>query len=148
MLWATSSASAWLPLAAVAAAAWIVFRLHRKLAAWHNGGQRQPHDSAGQGTHAPARTTCGSQAAAARGGTLPAGLRSAAGELAAWEVAMHETARDLKAELDTRIALVQQWVRAADEAIARLQAVLERLEAAAPGPPDGPTQQTPAAQRP
>lgn len=38
-----------------------------------------------------------------------------------WEVQMHETARDLQAELDTKMRALQILMRDADEKIARLE---------------------------
>ena len=40
-----------------------------------------------------------------------------------WYVAMFELQRELKAELDSRIAIVQNLVRQADEKIARLESL-------------------------
>ncbi len=126
MLWATSASSAWMPLAAAVAVAWIAFRLHRKLTALRRSGSSVASPAATRRTQGPTRDAPPGDARCAGSPTL----RDAPSQLAAWEVAMHETARQLKAELDTRIALAQQWIRATDEAIARLRAELARLEAA------------------
>ena len=48
--------------------------------------------------------------------------------VARWEVAMHETARDLMGRLDSKIVIVEQLVRDAGLAAARLEAVLQRIE--------------------
>ncbi|HEX4142725.1 MAG TPA: hypothetical protein VHY91_04170 [Pirellulales bacterium] len=45
-----------------------------------------------------------------------------------WEVAMHETARDLMGRLDSKIVIVEQLVRDANQAAGRLEAVLRRIE--------------------
>jgi hypothetical protein len=50
--------------------------------------------------------------------------------VARWEVAMHETARDLMGRLDSKIVIVEQLVRDAHQAAARLEAVLLRIEQA------------------
>jgi len=50
--------------------------------------------------------------------------------VARWEVAMHETARDLMGRLDCKIMIVEQLVRDANQAAARLEAVLLRIEQA------------------
>jgi len=47
------------------------------------------------------------------------------GELTRWEVQMHETARDLLAELETKAAMLQQLIRDADRAAARLERARE-----------------------
>ena len=49
-----------------------------------------------------------------------------------WDVKMHETARDLSAQLDSKLGLLQHLVREADRAAARLEAALEASEAASP----------------
>jgi hypothetical protein len=66
-----------------------------------------------------------------------------------WEVAMHETARDLMGRLDSKIVIVERLTREASLAAARLEAVLRRIEqaggirdcspsdASAPGPSAG-----------
>lgn len=41
-----------------------------------------------------------------------------------WEVQMHETARELSGQLDTKLGLLQQLIREADRAAARLEAAL------------------------
>lgn len=41
-----------------------------------------------------------------------------------WEVSMHETARDLSAQLDSKLGLLQHLIREADRAAARLEAAL------------------------
>jgi hypothetical protein len=56
------------------------------------------------------------------------GLQSPEG-FARWEVEMHDLARELTAKLDTKITLLQQLLRAADEQGTRLTTVLERAKA-------------------
>ena len=46
-------------------------------------------------------------------------------ELIRWEVHMHETARELSGQLDSKMGALRQLVREADRAAARLEAALE-----------------------
>ncbi len=64
-------------------------------------------------------------------------------ELARWEVEMHQTARDLSAELDSRISVLRAMVSEADRAAARLE---EALRKASESGPDraGPEEHAPA----
>ncbi len=55
-------------------------------------------------------------------------LLDAPPELLRWQVDMHETARDLKAELDSKMGALQAIIRIANEASTRLQAVITRAE--------------------
>jgi hypothetical protein len=48
--------------------------------------------------------------------------------VARWEVTMHETARDLMGRLDSKIVIVEQLVREAHQAAARLEALVQRIE--------------------
>ena len=50
-------------------------------------------------------------------------LSDAPVEIQRWQVAMFDLQRDLKAELDTRIAIVQTLIRQADERLERLAAM-------------------------
>jgi hypothetical protein len=45
-----------------------------------------------------------------------------------WEVSMHETARDLTAQLDSKLGLLQQLIREADRAAARLEKALQAAD--------------------
>jgi hypothetical protein len=45
-------------------------------------------------------------------------------EMTRWEVEMHETARELSAQLDTKMGLLQHLIREADRAAARLDAAV------------------------
>ena len=56
-------------------------------------------------------------------------------EAARWEVQMHETARQLSAQLDTKLGVLQALVAEADRAAARLEAALDRAGAASLPPP-------------
>jgi hypothetical protein len=56
--------------------------------------------------------------------------RDAPSALAQWEVAMHETARELMGRLDTKIVIVEQLVRQAQEVADRIEGLLARLEEA------------------
>jgi hypothetical protein len=49
-------------------------------------------------------------------------------EIGRWEVQMHETARNLMGELNTRIAIVEQLVRDANQAAERLERAIERAD--------------------
>ena len=53
--------------------------------------------------------------------------------LAQWEVDLHETARDLSAQLDSKMGVLQHLVCEADRAAARLEKALAVGDCAAPG---------------
>jgi hypothetical protein len=53
---------------------------------------------------------------------------SASKEQEDWEVEMHDLARQLKGEIDTKMQALQGWIRAADEATGRLDAAIDRAE--------------------
>lgn len=55
-------------------------------------------------------------------------LLDAPPEIIRWHVEMHETARDLKAELDSKMSALQGIVRIANEESARLEAAIARAE--------------------
>jgi hypothetical protein len=55
-------------------------------------------------------------------------LSDAPPEVLRWHVEMHETARDLKAEIDTKLALLQILIRDANAAATRLEQAAERAE--------------------
>jgi len=59
--------------------------------------------------------------ATAHGANLPTAM-------AQWEVEMHETARRLSAQLDTKMGLLEHLIREADRAAARLEAALAAQE--------------------
>jgi hypothetical protein len=67
----------------------------------------------------------------ARGGLSTPPASSSPG-LAEWEVQMHETARQLSAQLDAKLSLLQSLVAEADRAAARLEDALERTHPALP----------------
>ena len=54
---------------------------------------------------------------------------------AQWEVDMHETARELKAQLDSKMSALQALIAEADRAASRLQAVIESRDDAHNAPP-------------
>lgn len=59
----------------------------------------------------------------------PGGYKPGApAEMARWEVSMHDTARDLSAQLDSKMAALEQLIREADRAAARLEAALDRTQ--------------------
>ena len=47
-----------------------------------------------------------------------------------WQVEMHDLARELRAELDSKIVLLEQLIREANEAAARLETATELAQAA------------------
>jgi hypothetical protein len=49
-------------------------------------------------------------------------------EFERWEVQMHETAREITARIDSKLGLLEQLIRDADDRIARLQTVSEWLD--------------------
>ena len=55
-------------------------------------------------------------------------------DLLRWDVAMHETARDLSAQLDSKASVLQHLIREADRAAARLEAARQATEAPSPRP--------------
>jgi hypothetical protein len=55
----------------------------------------------------------------------------APGSLARWEVEMHELARDLSAQLDSKMRVLQELLRASEEERARLEAALQRASGVA-----------------
>jgi hypothetical protein len=61
-------------------------------------------------------------------------------EVLGWEVRMHETARDLAAQLDSKMGALQALIADADRAAARLEAAVAKPGASArkPGRPDPP----------
>jgi hypothetical protein len=65
-----------------------------------------------------------------REGLGSARLRSAAALAVqeSWEVEMHRTARDLKAEIDTKMRALEQLIQLADRARGELDASIERAE--------------------
>lgn len=75
-----------------------------------------------------------------------ANLDDAPSELTRWQVAMHELARDLKGEIDTKLAALQTLVAMARQEADRLQKLLEQASRASPPPPHGqPSPAQPAA---
>lgn len=62
-------------------------------------------------------------------------LSDAPPEIARWQVEMYELSRELKGEIDTKLALLQVLTRHAQEAAARLEEATRRAEGR--GPSDG-----------
>jgi hypothetical protein len=65
--------------------------------------------------------------------TLPIGsarVRSVAGsaEQESWEVEMHELARELRGQIDTKMRALEALIKAADEAIGRLEHAIDHAE--------------------
>ena len=54
-------------------------------------------------------------------------------EVARWQVAMHETARELSAELDSKMVALQVLITEADRAAARLEAAMAAHHGATEG---------------
>ncbi len=52
--------------------------------------------------------------------------RDASVQMAHWEVGMHDLARELSGQLNTKIAIVERLVRDANQAAERLEALIER----------------------
>ena len=67
-------------------------------------------------------------ASSAREERLSAHMLDAPAEAGQWEVRMHETARNLMGELNTKIAIVEQLVQDANQAAERLERAIERTE--------------------
>ena len=55
-------------------------------------------------------------------------LRDASPGMQRWQVGMHETARELSAQLDSKMRLLQSFTRSAAQEADRLEALLERVE--------------------
>jgi len=53
-------------------------------------------------------------------------------ELARWEVGMHETARELSAQLDAKLSLLQSLIAEAERVAARLEDALSRVDSTLP----------------
>jgi hypothetical protein len=73
----------------------------------------------------PAKAGCVSPADSSR----ERGLADAPAALLRWQVEMHETARDLKAELDSKLSALQTLVALARQERALLEKALSRLQA-------------------
>lgn len=83
------------------------------------------------------RRTCRDPLAEARetaGGERPSTAPAALGQ---WEVRMHELARDLSAQLDTKMILVDLLLRRAEEQTSRLEAAINRASEVLDGQPSG-----------
>ena len=55
-------------------------------------------------------------------------------DVARWEIQMHDTARDLSGQLDSKIAILQQLIRTAEEHIVRLERAIEQAGGSVPSP--------------
>ena len=69
-----------------------------------------------------------SRASARRESSPEQRLLDAPPEVLRWQVEMHETARELKAELDTKIAILQRLTIDAKRESDRLEAIIEKAE--------------------
>jgi hypothetical protein len=84
----------------------------------------------------------------------PAGHHlDAPGAMGRWEVEMHELARDLSGQLDSKIVIAQRLVQDAEQATARLEAAIHRAEQVglwqrSSGQPDDETLAEPLAESP
>lgn len=74
----------------------------------------------------------------------PSGRFGPPPEMISWEVSMHDTARDLSAQLDSKMAALEHLIRDADRAAARLEASLDKARGRATE--DRPAQLPPASQ--
>ena len=83
---------------------WVLFRTHRAFS-------RQRSNSTLVQTPRPQRTD-------------PGHHLDAPPEVLRWEVEMHETARELSAQLDSKMGALQALIREADRAAARLEAAV------------------------
>jgi hypothetical protein len=61
--------------------------------------------------------------------TNPRSLSNAPPDVLRWQVEMHETARDLKAELDTKMTALQVLIRMAQQESERLERLIESVNA-------------------
>lgn len=61
-------------------------------------------------------------------GASPGHMLDAPPEVGRWEVQMHDTARNLLGELNTKVAIVEKLVRDANAAAERLEKAIERAE--------------------
>jgi len=61
-------------------------------------------------------------------GSRDTALRDAPPEVLRWHVELHETARDLKAEIDTKLAALQALTRLAREEADRLERLLSQAD--------------------
>jgi hypothetical protein len=64
-------------------------------------------------------------------------LLDAPPEVARWQVELHETARELKAEIDSKLLALQALVNVAREERERLEAALEQAKAIEPAKTSG-----------
>lgn len=63
-----------------------------------------------------------------RGPRADKALGDAPAEILRWQVEMTETARDLRADLDSRLALLNATIRLSDQRIAEMKKLLEQIE--------------------
>ena len=67
-----------------------------------------------------------------RGGGIAVRAAKSPATVDRWEVQMHDTARDLSGQLDSKLSMLQALVAEADRAAARLDAALARAAEPAP----------------
>lgn len=140
MLLAEQNNSIW-PLAGVLAAMLLLL-----LTFW-----RISRRAAGRSEHFPSRGFPGGAFSSGAPTELSAGTPTgrtspadAPASLTAWEVHMHETARELAALVDTKLRLLQQLTAEADRAATRLERALADAHGAAPGEPSASDRREPA----
>lgn len=106
---------------------WVMFRLMIKRQA---RGSKQP---------SPERQVSNARQEMAKRAPRDAdtALRDAPSDVLRWQVEMHETARTLKGELDTRIALLNATIRLSDQKLNEMKKLLAKIEAL-PSPEDEP----------
>jgi len=116
MLLAVEIDPSWMLLAGVALLVWVLLRrVYRK-----RGGRSKSRIAP------PSRVRPVSKSPGADRDETRQPLIDAPPEILRWQVEMHETARDLKAELDTKIHVVQTLVGMAREESQRLEAVIDQ----------------------
>jgi len=131
MLLAEMNGSIW-PMVGVVAAMLLLlltfWRINRRAAARSEPFPSRPFSG---GAFSPGGLTERSDATSG-GRTSPA---DAPASLLAWEVHMHETAREVSAQIDTKLRLLQQLVAEADRAATRLERALAAVQTATAEPP-------------
>lgn len=110
-MWGQSASSLWM-LAGIALATFILLRGTRAYLARARADKTSPGTIRAELTRMETKETA-----------LPPK------ELLRWQVEMHETARDLKAEIDTKLAALQALTIAARQESQRLEAAIDKAEA-------------------
>lgn len=117
MLLAVDIDPSWMLLAGIALLVWV---LMRRVIRKRKGTPQARFGSSMQPAHSRRSSST------TKGAHQP--LIDAPRELIRWQVDMHDTARDLKAELDSKIHIVQTLVRMAREESDRLEAAIAEAQ--------------------